>query len=94
MKKNIILGILISIVVTKMFSLYNWVIAERKKYRSKSPSSKTQEPKNTKKKCINYPTNTAPDSFYEGVEDTSTLTLISNTLQGLLLIGLTVMYFF
>ena len=96
MKKKIILGVLICIAIYQVSSVYNWVVAERKKYRSKSitpntPNTLNQEPP---KKCINYPINTSPGSFYEGVADSTTLKIVSTVFQGLVLIGLLFMYFF
>ena len=94
MKKEIILTIFISICVYQFYSLYSWVIHERKKYRNmKMPGSNLQQDVLKEDKCIDYPMNTAPTSPYTGVTDTSTFEIVYNAIMLLSLIGLAYLYY-
>ena len=60
--------IILFVILYILYKAYSWLKKERKKYKN--------DIKTVNNRCVNYPINTAPGSFYNGVYDTESLTIV------------------
>jgi hypothetical protein len=94
MKKEIILSFVVLFVLYKLFTFYKWIKKERKKYKNRTlPYIKPDLEELDNDECRKYPIDTSPNSPYQGVYDTTTLTVCKVSFTILSIFILMYLYF-